>query len=341
MTNAFMIGRGGNAMTIRCAILDDYQDVTLNMADWPKLAGVEVERFTAHIADEATLAGMIEDFAVIVAMRERTPFPESLLSRLPRLRLLITTGMKNASIDTEAAARHGILVCGTGAIGGPAAELTWALLLALVRHLPAEARNFRGGGSQWQLTVGNGLEGRTLGIVGLGKLGAMVARYGLAFGMEVVAWSRSNTPEKSRSLGIGFAPTLDDLLHKADVVSLHLRLNDATKGILGAREFGLMKKGALLINTARGPLVDEKALVDALRSGRLGGAGLDVFDHEPLPSDHPFRSLPNVVATPHLGYVTEENYRMYFDDAAEDIAAWRAGKPVRALNRPAKGAKAS
>lgn len=328
-------------MTIRCAVLDDYQDVARDLGDWSKLDGVEVERFTTHVADEAKLAEMLDGFAVIVAMRERTPFGESLLSRLPGLRLLITTGMKNASIDLDAAARRGILVCGTDAIGGPAAELTWGLLLALVRHIPAETRNFRDGGSQWQLTVGNGLEGRTLGIVGLGKLGTMVARYGLAFGMDILAWSRSNTPEKSRSLGIGFAPDLDDLLRKSDVVSLHLRLNDETRGILGAREFGLMKKGAFLINTSRGPLVDEEALIAALRAGRLGGAGLDVFDHEPLPPDHPFRTLPNVVATPHLGYVTEENYRIYFNDAVEDIAAWRAGKPVRALNMPAKGAEAS
>jgi phosphoglycerate dehydrogenase-like enzyme len=328
-------------MAIRCAILDDYQDVALGLADWPKLAGIEVESFTPHIGDEAKLAEMLNGFAVIVAMRERTPFPESLLARLPDLRLLITTGMRNASIDMEAAARHGILVCGTGAIGGPAAELTWGLLLALVRHLPAETRNFRDGGDTWQLTLGNGLEGRTLGIVGLGKLGTKVARYGLAFGMDVLAWSRSNTPEKSRSLGLGFAPTLDDLLQKADIVSLHLALNAQTRGILGAHELGLMKKGAILINTSRGPLVDEGALVAALRSGRLGGAGLDVFDHEPLPPDHPFRTLPNVVATPHLGYVTEENYRIYFNDAVEDIAAWLSGAPVRALNMPVKGADKS
>jgi len=328
-------------MTLRCAILDDYQDVALNLADWPKLAGVQVERFTTHIADEAKLSEMLEGFAVIIAMRERTPFRDSLLSRLPNLRLLITTGMRNASIDMEAAAKRGVLVCGTGAIGGPAAELTWALLLALVRRIPEETRNFRDGGDKWQLTVGNGLEGKTLGIVGLGKLGTMVARYGLAFGMDVIAWSRGNTPEKSRSLGIGFAPTLDDLLRKSDVVSLHLVLNGETRGILGARELGLMKKGALLINTSRGPLVDEEALIAALQGGRLGGAGLDVFDSEPLPRDHPFRMLPNVVATPHLGYVTEENYRVYFNDAVEDIAAWLSGAPVRALNKPEDGAKAS
>ena len=328
-------------MTLRCAILDDYQDVALTLADWPKLAGVEVERFTTPIADETKLAETLKGFAVIVAMRERTPFRESLLSRLPDLRLLITTGMRNASIDMDAAARRGVLVCGTGAIGSPAAELTWGLLLALVRHIPKETRNFRDGGGKWQLTLGNGLEGQTLGIVGLGKLGTMVARYGLAFGMDVVAWSRSNTPEKSRALGIGFATTLDDLLKKSDVVSLHLVLNAETRGILGERELGLMKRGALLINTSRGPLIDEKALIASLRNGQLGGAGLDVFDHEPLPRDHPFRTLSNVVATPHLGYVTEENYRVYFNDAVEDIAAWRAGTPVRALNKPVARVNAS
>jgi phosphoglycerate dehydrogenase-like enzyme len=328
-------------MELRCAILDDYQNVALAMADWSALAGkVSMEPFTGHIEPE-NLAESLAGFDIIVAMRERTVFDDEALSRLPKLRLLVTTGMGNASIDMKAAERLGILVCGTRGVVGPAAELAWGLLLALTRKIPLEAANLRAGGDRWQLEVGRGLQGRTLGVAGIGKLGRLTCGYGRAFGMDVAGWSRSLTPEKSREIGIGHAPTLDALLARSDVVSLQLTLTSETRGIIGRREIGLMRPGAILVNTARGPLVDETALIEALREGRLGGAALDVFDREPLPADHPFRTLPNVVATPHTGYVTEETYRVFFGDAADDIAAWLAGKPQRALNAPASGRQAS
>ncbi|TCL71238.1 D-2-hydroxyacid dehydrogenase family protein [Rhizobium sp. BK251] len=324
-------------MTLNCAILDDYQQIALSMADWRALDGkVRVESFADPTGTGAQAQQRLRDYDIIVAMRERTVFDAALLEQLPKLKLLITTGMHNASIDTEAAARLGIIVAGTGGVVGPAAEIAWALLMALVRHIPAEAANFRASGERWQLSVGRGLAGKTLGVVGLGKLGKLVAGYGRAFGMEVAGWSRSNTPERSAALGIGFSPSLDDLLSRSDVVSLHLTLTPETAGIIGARELGLMKKDALLINTSRGPLVDEPALIAALEGGKIGGAGLDVFDREPLPADHPFRGLANVVATPHLGYVTEETYRVFYRDALEDISAWLAGNPVRQLNTTEK-----
>jgi phosphoglycerate dehydrogenase-like enzyme len=327
-------------MELRCAILDDYQNVALKMADWSALAGkVRLEVLTDHI-EPAALAERLADFDIIVAMRERTVFDAALLSHLPKLKLLITTGMANASIDTEAAERLGILVCGTRGVVGPAAELAWGLLLALVRKIPTEVANLRAGGDRWQLEVGGGLQGKTLGVVGIGKLGRLTCGYGRAFGMDVIGWSRSLTPEKSRELGIAYAATLDDLLGRSDVVCLQLRLTAETQGIIGRREIALMRQGAILVNTARGPLVDEAALVAALRNGRLAGAALDVFEQEPLPPEHPFRTLPNVVATPHLGYVTEETYRIFFADAAEDIATWLSGKPERTLNAPAAGKNA-
>lgn len=320
-------------MSLLCAILDDYQQVAISMADWSGISGrVRIDSFADHAGD--AVAERLKDYDIVVAMRERTVFDAALLSRLPKLKLLITTGMVNASIDTQTAANLGITVAGTRGSVGPAAEMTWALLMALVRHIPAEVANFRAAGTQWQLTVGSDLKGRTLGVAGIGKLGSMVAGYGKAFGMNVIGWSRSNTPEKSAELGIGFAASLDELLGAADVVTLHLPLNAATKSLIGGREIGLMKQGAILLNTSRGPLIDEAALIGALRNGKLGGAGLDVFDREPLPADHAFRTLPNVVATPHLGYVTEETYRIYFRDAVEDIAGWLEGSPVRVINNP-------
>ena len=323
-------------MQLRCAILDDYQDVALQMADWSALAGkVGIDRVTTSPIGRDRLAERLAGYQIIVAMRERTVFDAELLARLPSLKLLVTTGMVNASIDMDAAARRGVLVCGTRGSVGPAAELAWALLLALARNIPAETANLRANGERWQLSVGTDLKGKTLGVAGVGKLGRMVAGYGLAFGMNVIGWSRSNTPEKSQALGIGLAATLDELLQQADVVTLHLPLTAETRGCIGARELGLMKPGALLVNTSRGPLVEEAALIAALRSGRIGGAALDVFDAEPLPAEHPFRSLPNVAATPHLGYVTKETYRIYYQDAAAAVAAWLAGAPMRMLNAPA------
>ena len=319
-------------MEARAAILDDYQEAAFAMADWRPLDGrVRLDRFSTH-AEGGQLVARLREHEIVVAMRERTVFDAALLSQLPKLKLLVTTGMANASIDMDAARQQGVTVCGTRGVVGPAAELAWALLLALARGIPAEVENLRAGGERWQLSVGTGLAGKTLGVVGLGKLGSLVAGYGRAFGMTVVGWSRNNTPERSAALGIGFAATLDELLGRSDVVTLHLTLTSGTTGIIGARALGLMKPGALLVNASRGPLVDEVALVDALATGRIAGAALDVFDREPLPAVHPFRTLPNVVATPHLGYVTGETYRIYYGDAVEDIAAWLAGAPIRVLN---------
>ncbi|MGV6874067.1 D-2-hydroxyacid dehydrogenase family protein [Pseudochelatococcus sp. B33] len=322
-------------MSLHCAILDDYQQIALSSADWSALDGkVAIDVFSTHTGTGEAAVSRLRDYDIVIAMRERTVFDASLLEQLPKLKLLVTTGMANGSIDMRAAARLGISVAGTGGLVGPAAELAWGLLLALMRHLPDEVANFRAGGERWQLTVGRELDGKTLGIAGLGKLGRRVAGYGKAFGMNVVAWSRSNTAEKSAELGIGLSPSLDDLLGACDIVSLHLPLTQQTTGLIGRREIGLMKDGAVLLNTSRGPLVDEGALIEALQSGKLSAAGLDVFDREPLPADHAFRRLPNVVATPHLGYVTEETYRIYFRDAIEDIAAWLSGNPVRIINDP-------
>ena len=320
------------AETMKCAILDDYQDAALGEADWSSLAGVEVVRFADHIDDEDALVERLLPFAIVIAMRERTPFEDALLARLPNLKLLVTTGMVNASIDLAACKNHGVTVIGTHGSVGPAAELAWGLLLALRRHIPQESANFRAGGAQWQTTVGGDLMGRTLGVIGLGRLGQRVAAYGKAFDMNVLGWSKNNSPERSEALGVTYTPELDDLLAQSDAISIHLKLNDETTGIIGARELGLMKPDAVIVNTSRGPLIDEAALVAALSEGRIGGAGLDVFDSEPLPLDHPLRTLPNVVATPHVGYVTRETYAIYFADAVEGIAAWLSGAPIRVLN---------
>lgn len=318
---------------LKCAILDDYQDVAMQMADWSRLSGrIETTRFEHHLGDEDAVAEALAEFDIVLAMRERTPFTASLLARLPRLRLLITTGMANASIDLKAAREHGIDVAGTAGRAGPAAELTWGLLLALMRTIPQEAANFRAGGDRWQLALGSDLIGKTLGVIGLGKLGARVAGYGKAFEMEVLGFTRTDAEARCGALGIGHAATLDDLLSRADVVSLHLTLTPETRHIIGARELAMMKPGAVILNTSRGPLIDEAALIAALAEGRIGGAGLDVFDTEPLPLDHPFRTLPNVVATPHLGYVTRQTYEIFFREAVEGIEAWLDGEPKRLLN---------
>lgn len=318
---------------LRCVILDDYQHVAFAIADWKQIAArIGIERFDHHLGDADSVAERLADYDVIIAMRERTPFDAGLLARLPRLKLLVTTGMHNASIAMQAAARLGITVSGTRGVVGPAAEMTWALLLGLARHIPTETANLRAAGTQWQKSVGFDLQGKVLGIAGLGKLGKRVAGYGRAFGMRVVGWSRSNTPEISAELGIEYAASLDELLRVSDVLSLHLPLDEHTRGIVGAREFALMKRGGILLNTSRGPLVNEPALLAALQDGTLYGAGLDVFDQEPLAADHPLRHLPNVVATPHLGYVTDDTYRTFFPDALESVRAWLDGAPVRVLN---------
>jgi phosphoglycerate dehydrogenase-like enzyme len=313
----------------RVAILDDYQDVALRMADWKSLpAGTEVVAFRDHLHDTDAVAKRLAAFDVVVAMRERTAFPRVLLEALPKLRLLVTTGMRNASIDVRAATERGITVCGTSGLPYPTAELTWGLVFALFRRIPAEDRATRDG--RWQTTLGLGLNGKTLGVIGLGTLGSRVARYGRAFEMEVLAWSQNLTPERAAEVGATLVGK-DELLARSDVVSIHLVLGDRTRGLIGARELGLMKRTAYLVNTSRGPIVDEAALVRALQDGTIAGAGLDVFEPEPLSLDHPFRRLPNTVITPHLGYVTEETYRIFFGHALEDVQAFLRGEPVRVL----------
>jgi phosphoglycerate dehydrogenase-like enzyme len=307
----------------RIAILDDYQGVALSLADW---SGFEVEAFRDHLAGEDAVAERLADFDVVVAMRERTPFPRTLLERLPRLRLLVTTGMRNASIDLAAAREHGIVVSGTGGSGTTTAELTWGLVLAVTRGIPAEVAAVRSGG--WQVGLGTGLHGGTLGILGLGRIGGQVARFGNAFGMRVIAWSENLTAERARECGAELVAR-QTLLAEADVLTIHLVLGDRSRGLVGAPELAQMKPTAFLVNTSRGPIVQETALVEALEAGTIAGAALDVFDEEPLPAEHPLRRLPNVVATPHIGYVTAGSYRIFYGEAAEDVRAFLAGQPVR------------
>jgi phosphoglycerate dehydrogenase-like enzyme len=314
---------------LRLAVLDDYQGVAARFLGHVG-DDVEVVVFHDHVDDEDELVARLEPFDCVVAMRERTPFPARVLERLPGLKLLVTTGMGNASIDVDAAAARGIVVCGTGAVGAPTAELTIGLMLALARRIPHEDALVRAGG--WQSTLGVELRGKTLGVVGLGNLGARVARVALALGMSVVAWSENLTPERAEEVDATRAASLQALLAVADVVTIHLRLSDRTRGLLGRDELAAMKPTAFLVNTSRGPIVDEAALVAALHDGTIAGAALDVFDVEPLPEDHPLRTAPNAVLTPHVGYVTEENYRVFYAEAAEDIRGFRAGDPIRVLS---------
>ena len=313
----------------RCAIIDDYQGCALGMAGWGALAAdVEVVAFRDHVSDEDELARRLAGFEIVCAMRERTPFPRSLFEKLPRLELLLTSGMRNLSIDGAAAAEHGVTVCGTPSVGTPTAELAWGLILALARSIPAEDRMVRAGG--WQETLGVSLEGKTLGVIGLGRLGSRVAGIGKAFGMEVVAWSQNLTEARCREVGVALADK-ETLLRTADVVTIHLLLSERTRGLIRASDLALLKNDAFLVNTSRGPIVDEAALIDALERRAIAGAGLDVFDVEPLPEDHPFRRLDNTVITPHLGYVSVDNYRAYFPAMVEDIRAWLDGEPIRVL----------
>ncbi|ETX00040.1 MAG: 2-hydroxyacid dehydrogenase [Candidatus Entotheonella factor] len=314
----------------RVALLDDYQDVALQMADWQSLpADVEVQVFRNHLSDEDALVERLKDIHIIMAMRERTPFQRSLLQRLPNLKLLITAGMRNASIDLQAASDCGVMVCGTEGLGYPTAELTWGLILSLMRRIPREDQATRNG--QWQVTTGLGLQGKTLGLMGLGRLGSQVAAVGKAFKMNLIAWSQNLTAERAAQSDAALV-SKDELIAQSDILSIHLILSGRTQGLIGARELSMMKPTAYLVNTSRGPIVDEPALIQALENDTIAGAGLDVFDVEPLPLDHPFRRLDNIVITPHIGYVTDETYRVFYGDALEDIQAFLKGEPIRVLN---------
>jgi phosphoglycerate dehydrogenase-like enzyme len=313
----------------RVAVLDDYQDVAESLADWASLPdGTEVVFFSYHLTDVDVLVERLAEFDVVVLMRERTAFPRSLIARLPRLKLIVTAAMRNVAIDVDAARDHGVVVSGTEGSGGATLDLTWGLILALLRHLPAEDAALRAG--RWQTTLGVDLAGKTLGLLGLGRLGSGVARVGRAFGMEVIAWSEHLTAERAAEVGATRVDR-DELFAAADILSIHVVLSDRTRGLVGAKELAAMKPTAYLINTSRGPIVDETALIDALHSRHIAGAGLDVYDVEPLPMTHPLRSAPHTVLTPHIGFVTRETYRQWYGGAVEDIAAFLSGKPIRVL----------
>jgi phosphoglycerate dehydrogenase-like enzyme len=315
---------------VNVAVLDDYQDVARTMADWSAIPkSVRVQFFHDHISGVDALVSRLRDFEVICAMRERTAFGADLLERLPNLRLLITTGARNASIDDAACTRLGIVLSGTGNIGISTAELTWGLILAVTRRIPAEDAALREG--KWQTGIGPMLGGKTLGVLGLGRLGAPVAAVGKAFGMRLIAWSQNMSAARAAECGATLV-TKEELFAQSDVITIHLVLSDRTRGLIGARELALMKPAAYLVNTSRGPIVDEAALVEALRSRRIAGAALDVFAQEPLPANHPFLRLDNTVLTPHIGYVVNEAYAIFYQDTVENIASYLSGKPVRVLN---------
>lgn len=318
-------------MKLRCVVLDDYQQVAKTMVSWDSLAReVEVVSVSQHFFQERELVVALVDAHIVVLMRERTPFGASLLARLPKLKLLITTGMRNAAIDLSATAAQGVVVCGTGSLSTPPVELTWALILGLARNVAKENQCFRVNGP-WQSTVGVDLFGKQLGILGLGKIGSRVAQIGAAFGMRVVAWSQNLTQARAKEVGVQLASSKEELLEASDFVTIHLLLSERTKGLLGFAELSRMRTSAYLINTARAQIVQEPALIEALQNEWIAGAGLDVFETEPLPYDHPFRTMPNVLATPHLGYVSQENYGLYYREVIEDIQAFLQGTPIRRL----------
>ncbi|MFF5855747.1 D-2-hydroxyacid dehydrogenase family protein [Streptomyces sp. NPDC012751] len=318
-------------MRLRCVVLDDFQGVAVDSADWSVLGDqVEVVALREHLDGEDVLATALADYDIVVTLRERVPFPGSLIARLPRLKLLIASGMRNGVIDYAAAQAHGVTVCGTASSGTPPVELTWALLLGLARGIVQENDALRGNGP-WQSTVGADLHDRRLGLLGLGRIGSRVARVGLAFGMRVSAWSQHLTRERAEEVGVGLAASKEQLLAESDFVSVHLVLGDRTRGLVGAAELALMKPTAYLVNTSRAAIVDQDALLAALHEGRIAGAGVDVFDVEPLPAGHPLRSAPRLLATPHLGYVSRANYTTYYGQAVENIRAYLAGSPVRRL----------
>jgi phosphoglycerate dehydrogenase-like enzyme len=316
---------------MKIAILDDYQGVALSLADWQSLhPRAQMTAFVDHLVDEDAIARRLHTFDGVVLMRERTPFPASLLAKLPNLRLIVTAGLRNAAIDVAAATARRVQVCGTDMLPYPTAELTWGLILALFRHIPAEDRAVRAG--RWQTTLGIGLQGKTLGLVGLGRLGGQVARIGKAFGLDVIAWSQNLTAERAAEVGVSRVGK-DELFARADIVSIHVVLSPRSRGLVSAAEIARMKRTAFLVNTSRGPIVDEGALHAALRERRIAGAGIDVFEPEPVAPSHPLLTLENVVITPHLGYVTEEGYRLLYGQAVENIQAFLDGTPRRALNQ--------
>jgi phosphoglycerate dehydrogenase-like enzyme len=316
-------------MARKLAILDDYQRVALDLADWSTLPGeVEITVFDDNLPDLEAVAARLEAFEILAAMRERTPFPRALFEKLPNLKLLVTTGMRNGAIDMGAAAAHGVTVCGTAGSSAATEEMIWALIQAVVRQIPQEDRATRAG--KWQTGVGWNLAGRTLGLVGLGRLGARTAAIANFFNMRVIAWSQNLTPERARDRGAELV-SKSELFQQADIVSIHLILSERSRGLIGADDLALMKPKSYFVNTSRGPIVDEGALLDVLRQGRIAGAALDVFDQEPLPRDHPFLRLDNTIISPHMAYVTEENLSQFYRETVEDIAAWINGRPVRVL----------
>ena len=315
---------------LKLALLDDYQGAALSSADWDSLAArCSVTVFRDHLTDEAEIAERLMEFDAVMALRERTPFPRSLLERLPNLKLIASAGMRNAAIDLDAATELGIVVCGTGGSSRATMELTWCLILGLLRRLPLEHDATRAG--HWQRSIGIGLDGKTLGLIGLGNIGSQMAEVARAFHMNILAWSQNLTQGRAEASGATLV-AMSELLQRSDIVSIHTRLSDRTMGLLGASELSLMKSSAYLINTSRGPIVEEDALLDALQSGAIAGAGLDVFDEEPLPSDHPFLSLDNVLLTPHLGYVTQETYVNFYGQTLENVRSYIEGMPQRVMN---------
>jgi phosphoglycerate dehydrogenase-like enzyme len=315
---------------LRCAILDDYQNVALQSADWSKVAGdLDIKVFHEHLGGQDNVVKVLQGFDIICAMRERTAFPRAVIEKLSHLKLLITTGARNASIDVAAAKERNIVVCGTPGVGNPTSGIAIGLMLELTRRIGYENARMKAGIS-WQSTIGMDLEGLTLGVIGLGKLGTRTSRIARAFGMKVMAWSQNLTPEKCKEAGVDYA-SKEDIFRQSDFITIHVVLSQRTRGLIGAKELGLMKPSAYIINTSRGPIIDEAALLTALRNRTIAGAGLDVFDVEPLPVDHPLRKMDNVVLTPHLGYVSVQNYRAYFAGVVEDIRAFMDGKPVRVL----------
>lgn len=313
---------------VRIAVLDDYLGIAQDVADWTRLSNAEVVVFTDHVDQVDELIERLAGFTVVSLMRERTSLSSRAIEQLVDLRLIVTTGMYNASVDVAAADRAGIVVCGTETGVTPTVELTWALILAAARGVPRNDRDMRSG--DWQRHLGIDLHGRRLGVIGLGRNGSMVARIGLAFGMDVVAWSQNLTDERAAKAGVRWVAK-DELLATSSIVTIHLRHSDRTNAILGRPELSLLRDDAILVNTSRGPIVDEDALLEALRANPRLTAALDVYDQEPLPVAHPFRSLDNVILSPHVGYVSEANMRLFYGQTVEDIAAWLAGSPIRIL----------